>query len=216
MLRHVNRAGSTFWIENDPLPFFWTFPKIHPIWRSHTSLKIKSLQTSNKALQTWSRIKSKGANWCPKQRCKCFLHHFALPHGLFQGNCEKARSEYIYCKDNCILIDLHKSSSPLRRRSRINLPALVDLFWAGGVMDSIHRGNKQHGQWSMVDGQWSKVLSSEAKPSCCSIFPPRELTCATSSGCHRFFSPRVLFYRQCTPIFVPKSRLPILTSHKPW
>ena len=123
MLRHVNRAGSTFWIENDPLPFFWTFPKIHPIWRSHTSLKIKSLQTSNKALQTWSRIKSKGANWCPKQRCECILHHFALPHGLLQGNCEKARSEYIYCKDNCILIELQKSWNPPEVPSSINLAA---------------------------------------------------------------------------------------------
>ena len=37
-----------FWIENDPPP--GTFLKIHPIWRSHPSLKIKSLQTSNKTL----------------------------------------------------------------------------------------------------------------------------------------------------------------------
>ena len=100
-----------------------TFPKIHPIWRSHPSLKIKSLQTSNKALQTWSRIKSKGANWCPKQRCKCILHHFALPHGLLQGNCEKARSEYIYCKANCILIELQKSWNPPEVPSSINLAA---------------------------------------------------------------------------------------------
>ena len=99
------------------------FPKIHPIWRSHPSLKIKSLQTSKKALQTWSKIKSKGANWCSKQRCECILHHFALPHGLLQGNCEKARSEYIYCKANCILIELQKSWNPPEVPSSINLAA---------------------------------------------------------------------------------------------
>ena len=104
-------------------PLHGTFPKIYPIWRSHPSLKIKSLQTFNKALQTWSRIKSKGANWCPKQRCECILHHFALPHGLLQGNCEKARSEYIYCKANCILIELQKSWNPPEVPSSINLAA---------------------------------------------------------------------------------------------
>ena len=57
------------------------------------------------------------------------------------GNCEKARSEYIYCKDNCILIDLHKSSNPLGLPSGINLlAALQEITCTTCILDMGHDG----------------------------------------------------------------------------